>query len=225
MFTEDFRRRLDKGTHTRWARDIEENHLAGLIWAVGEYGLRESLAKTITGQLDEHESEIDPERKDYARARVLLELISNFGRPWNCDGRLKRPGTVMAARMIADMLDKSCQDGQIGRPIFSTVVRGRMELGKYSSWACDIEENRLFVLLSLVGEFGLLTHVIAEQLNRHQSEVFVRIPYARARADLDLISQMVHGSRYTLDEVCYHVTIAKRKAEKYLHVPGDWWTS
>jgi hypothetical protein len=67
MFNEDLRRRLDEGTHTRWVLDMGENNLAGLLWAVGEYGLREGQFKTITGQLDEHESEIDPDTGDYAR--------------------------------------------------------------------------------------------------------------------------------------------------------------
>jgi hypothetical protein len=54
MFTEDFRHRLGLGAHTPRARDLDEDHLAGLLWAVGEYGLRESHFETIARQLDEH---------------------------------------------------------------------------------------------------------------------------------------------------------------------------
>ena len=73
MFTEAFRRRLEMGIHTPWARDMDEDHLVGLLWAVGDYGAHESVSKPITRQLDEHQADIDPANSDYARARILLK--------------------------------------------------------------------------------------------------------------------------------------------------------
>ncbi len=226
MFSESFRRCLGMGTYTRWARDMDENHLVGLLWAIGAYGSREATYKIITGQLDKHEPEIDPKNTDYARARVLLELMSNLVRPWIIDGLLMRPGTAEARRMIADMCRKSRVDQRTGSPMFSTDLRRQLELGKYTSWARDIGEERLFAVLSVVGEFGLFAHVIAEQLDRYLSEVDLRIPYARARTSLDLISEVVRGSRFTADDIRGRIKMAIRKAENSKSKSGDdWWTS
>ena len=81
MFTDAFRRRLEQGANTRWARDLDENHLAGLLWAVGEYGTHESACKLISRQLDAHESEIDPGYKDYRSSPIPLGGDVQHGSP------------------------------------------------------------------------------------------------------------------------------------------------
>jgi len=226
MLTESFRRRLEMGTNTRWARDLEENHLVAVLWALGEYGLHEQVSKRITRQLDQHESEIDPANKNYARARVLLEVMWGLVRPWYDDHPPKSPAVAEARRMIAGILDVSRSDQGTGRQVFSPEVSSWMNLGNYCHWASAITEDRLFAVLAVVGEFGSLADVIADQLNRHQAEVDLCIPYARARTDLDVITQFVRGSRFTLDEVCGRVKLARRKAEKWMFKPSnDWWSS
>jgi hypothetical protein len=71
-----------------------------------------------------------------------------------------------------------------------------------------------------------IAKVITEQLDRHQAEVERRIPYARIRAGLDVISEFARGIRYTLDEVCFRIRMAIRKAEdSRFKSCADWWTS
>ena len=156
MFTEVFRCRLETGTHTRWAGDMDEDHLVGLLWAVGEYGLHVSVSKSITRQLDQHQADIDPANRDYPRARILLEVMSNLVRPWHYAGPLWKPLIADATRVIADMLRESGPHGSATTPIFSAERRAGLKVGKYSDWACEITEDRLFVVLSVVGEFGPL---------------------------------------------------------------------
>ena len=139
-------------------------------------------------------------------------------RPWVYDSWPLRPAFAEAMRIIADK--------GTGRPIFSAERQSDLRLGKYSRWACDIREDRLLAVLSLVGEYGALAHVIAEQLNRYQGEVELRLAYARIRGDLDVICEFVRGSRYTLDEVCGRVKMARRKAENSrFKSSADWWTA
>lgn len=43
IFSPDFEERLARGKYTRWACDLNEEHLAALLWTVGECGMRQEL--------------------------------------------------------------------------------------------------------------------------------------------------------------------------------------
>jgi hypothetical protein len=68
IFSEDFRRQLELGKYTWWARDLSEAHLGGLLWMLGEFGFR---AGPLLDVLDEHAEQFP----HYARGRIALHAI------------------------------------------------------------------------------------------------------------------------------------------------------
>jgi hypothetical protein len=206
-----------------WARHIEDEQLAGLLWALGDFSGRSGV---LTDQLDEHRAEIDPDNTDYACARALLQRLTdlvNAGRssapPWP-------PHMGEVWRPITDSLGPGRSPARWTGPIFAGEFRRRLEesKGKYFPWARNLTDQHLFAILATMGELAPLTHFIAAQLDRHQAEVFVRIAYARARTVLEIIAEMVRGTRYSLDEVQSCILLAIHKARELSRRPGNWWT-
>lgn len=39
-FSDELRERLEHGKYTRWAKNLTEDEIQGLLWMIGEYGLR-----------------------------------------------------------------------------------------------------------------------------------------------------------------------------------------
>jgi hypothetical protein len=70
-----FTRRLETDSRTLWARHIDDEQLAGLIWVLGDFSGR---CRVLTEQLDEYRSEIDPDATEYPRARALLQRLSDL---------------------------------------------------------------------------------------------------------------------------------------------------
>src|SRR5262245_47424581 len=73
MFSEEFRRHLLAGKHTRWATGLTEQDLYALLWLVGEYGARAPL---ILDLVERHRGEVATRLHRFARAKVALELIA-----------------------------------------------------------------------------------------------------------------------------------------------------
>ena len=92
MFSEQFRKRIEVGKYTRWAKDLTEEHLEALLWAVGEYGYRSHHGLDV---LREHPPR-DPVA--HARAMVGLEVLADFSarRPINMESLQERIGAALA---------------------------------------------------------------------------------------------------------------------------------
>jgi hypothetical protein len=217
MLDRGFTRRLEADSRTAWARHRDDEQLAGLIWALGDLSYR---SRVLTEQLDEHRAEIDPDDTDVARARALLQRLSDLVKaPW-----LESSGVVW--RPIADALEPGRSPARQAGPIFANEFCRQLEesKGKYFRWALTLTEDHLFAILATIGELAPLMPLIAAQLDRHQGEVFIRIAYARARTVLEIIAEMDRGIRFTFGEVHSRIGLAIKKARELSHRPGNWWT-
>jgi hypothetical protein len=217
MLDPHFTRLIESHRHTAWACHLDDEQLAGVLWALLEFACRSS---ELTNLLDEHPPHIDPADADFARALALLQRLSELVYP---RGSSVPPRILHFGENWRDVVP-SRTGLSAARPILGDAFRRQLNLGKYTRWALDITGDRLLDILATAGELAPLTHLITAQLDRRQAEADLRIIYARARTALEIIAEVVHGGRYTLDEVSSRITLAKRKAEKRLHLPGDWWT-
>jgi hypothetical protein len=215
MFDPHFTSRLETDNRTIWASRLDDEQLAGLICALGNF---EDRCRVLTEQLDEHRAEIDPAVFDHARARALLQRLSDLVREWR--------SSVPPWRLIADAIGPRWSWARRTGPILTDEFRRRLEESKhkYLPWARDLTEDHLFAILATIGELAPLLYVIDAQLDRHQAEVWMRVAYARARTVLELIAEMVDGTRLTFDDVNVCIYLAIRKAEERSHRPGNWWT-
>lgn len=95
--------------------------------------------------------------------------------------------------------------------VFSGEFRERLKLGKYTSWAEDLSEEQLRMVLSFVGEFGIRA---SELLGDDVGRMFAQIrdmdrgaagaPYAgdtRRDGALRVLAHFVHGRRPTAEQV------------------------
>jgi hypothetical protein len=71
MLPEALRERLRFGKYTRWAIALSEEELDGLLWAIGEYGYRDSQILPV---LEAHE----PKDIPFIRAALGLKVIAEF---------------------------------------------------------------------------------------------------------------------------------------------------
>jgi hypothetical protein len=212
-----FLRRLETDSRTTWARHIDEEQLAGLIWALGDFSVRGCF---LTELLDDHRAEIDPADTDFARARALLQRLSDLVNTWR--------SSALPGQLIADAIGPQPFWASRTRSMITGEFRRRLEetKGKYFRWALNLTEDHHFAILATIGELAPLTYPIVAQLDRHQAKVFARVAYARARTALEIITEMARGTRYTYDDVHGRIYLAIRKAEEPSHRPDNWvqWT-
>ena len=215
MFDPHFTSRLETENRTIWASRLGDEQLAGLICALGNFQER---CYVLTEQLDEHRAEIDPAVSDHARARALLQRLSDLVREWR--------SSVPPWRLIADAIGTRGPSARRTGPTFTGEFRRRLKESKhkYLPWALYLTEDHLFAILATIGGLAPFIPLIAAQLDRHQGEVFVRIASARARTVLEMIPELVRGIRLTFDEVHGRIGLAIKKARELSHRPGDWWT-
>jgi hypothetical protein len=216
MFDPHFTSRLETDNRTIWASRLDDEQLAGLICALGNFQER---CYVLAEQLDEHRAEIDPADSDYARARTLLQRLSDLDTQWRL--------SVPPWRLIADAIGTRGSSARRTEPTFTGEFRRRLEESKhkYLPWALYLTEDHLFAILATIGELAPLIHLIDAQLDRHQGELFIpRVAYARARTVLGILAEMVHGTRLTFDDVHARIYLAIRKAQERTHRPGNWWT-
>ncbi len=171
MFDPHFTSRLETDNRTIWASRLDDEQLAGLIWALGDFSCRCCF---LTELLDDHRAEIDPADTDYARARALLQRLSDLVN----EGR----SSVPPWQLIADAIGPQRFWASRTRPIITGEFRRRLEesKGKYFPWALNLTEDHLFAILATIGELAPFTYLIVAQLDRHQTKVFARVAYARA---------------------------------------------
>jgi len=72
MLSEEFRKSLARGKYTDWAKDLTEEELKALLWAVGEYGYR---ADNVLRVLQQH---LPAGPFSRARALLALEVLADF---------------------------------------------------------------------------------------------------------------------------------------------------
>jgi hypothetical protein len=215
MLDPHFTSRLETDNRTIWASRLDDEQLAGLICALGNFVDR---CYVLTKQLDEHWAEIDPAVSDPARARALLQRLSDLVTEWRL--------SVPPWRLIGDAIGPQGSLARRRGPTFTGEFRHRLKESKhkYLPWALNLTEDHLFAILATIGELAPLLYVIDAQLDRHQAEVWMRVAYARAWTVLELIAEMVDGTRLTLDDVNVCIYLAIRKVEERTHRPGNWWT-
>lgn len=51
-FTDEYGENLKFGKYTKWACDLTDAELIGLLWAIGEYGIRAPLSEMLKGNYD-----------------------------------------------------------------------------------------------------------------------------------------------------------------------------
>jgi hypothetical protein len=71
MFSEDFRKRLALGEHTRWATDLTQDHLQALLWMVGEFFYR---CSPLLALLEDYSEEIGS-KPNLARAKDAMTAL------------------------------------------------------------------------------------------------------------------------------------------------------
>ena len=179
MLDPNFGRRLETDSRTLWARQIDDEQLAGLIWALGDFSGR---SQVLTEQLDDHRGEIDPDDTEFARARTLLQRLTDLVNAGRVSAPDWPPPMGKVWQPIADALGpRPDWTGQTGL-IFTGEFRRRLDesKGKYFPWAWKLTEDHFFAILATIGELAPLNHKIAAHLDRHQAEVFACIAYKRA---------------------------------------------
>ncbi|MGZ8939186.1 MAG: DUF2442 domain-containing protein [Limisphaerales bacterium] len=84
MFSKEFRKKLET-KYSSWAKDLTEDHLEALFWAMGEYGYRASYPLEVLHRYATKD-------QSYARYMVGLETIAEFigGRRTNLDSLIQR---------------------------------------------------------------------------------------------------------------------------------------
>src|SRR4051794_9649180 len=110
--------------------------------------------------------------------------------------------------------------------MFSQTFRERLEIGKYTSWASDLTEERLFALLWAVGEFGERWTTVVGFLERNLEDYDGpdTIRAARAKKALELIGEIYR--RAHLDEEGIKRRVLQACADvqdryKYRHIDSD----
>jgi hypothetical protein len=94
--------------------------------------------------------------------------------------------------------------------VFSGEFRERLKLGKYTSWAADLDEEQLRMVLSFVGEFGIRApELLGDDVGRQLAQVrdldrgAGRTPYPgdqRRDGALRVLAHFVHGRRPTMEQ-------------------------
>jgi hypothetical protein len=69
MFSDQFREKLGTYKYARWAKDLTEDQLEAVLWAVGEYGMR------AHGPLDAIRQS---PKAVHPRAKLALEVLACF---------------------------------------------------------------------------------------------------------------------------------------------------
>ena len=88
-----------------------------------------------------------------------------------------------------------------GRLAFTSKVRTDLALFKYTKWAANLTQDELLVALWAVGEFGGRSEILLERVEKHKDELFPGSSFPRARVGLQVLCGLVHGKRFTSDEV------------------------
>ena len=89
--------------------------------------------------------------------------------------------------------------------MFSPEFQERLAKGKYTNWACDLNEEQLAALLWAVGECGYRRDLIDARLDGRKLdagwEVEMKLVYPRAKEGLDVVFEFARGQRHSVDEV------------------------
>lgn len=80
-FSDELRERLEHGKYTRWAKNLTEDEIEGLLWMIGEYGLRKDRINRM-----EILSKIPVRCVPDARIKCALVNIMGFVRNNRFDG-------------------------------------------------------------------------------------------------------------------------------------------
>jgi hypothetical protein len=105
--------------------------------------------------------------------------------------------------------------------------RDRLRLGKYTSWAHDLGEDEIEAVLWVVGEYGYRAGLFEGMLDRcipgDDHRPMDEVGYARVRLALALLDEMVHGGRFTVEQVKSRVRDGLRRSRDGTGLPeqGD----
>ncbi len=97
MLDPRFARRLESDSRTAWARDLNDDQIVGLLWALDEFACRNYL---LAGFLDQFQAHIDPSETDFARARAVLQRLADLVSPRGSRAEPKE-GSLLGTEKIA----------------------------------------------------------------------------------------------------------------------------
>jgi hypothetical protein len=204
-----FQQRLKQDNYPKWACDLSDAHLEGLLWLAGEFSARGFCLLEL---FDSDPLVLVGSHTGARIAKSQLECLERSCRGDHFDAsEAGRRFTGVSAD--GGRIQLACELG--GAPIFSGTFRESLNIGKYTRWASDLSEASLQHLFWLLGAIATETLPMLKPA----SEYVDLTPWPdfnalRPRFGLEGIWRVVvQGERFDVDRVCDFI----EKGERQFH--------
>jgi hypothetical protein len=153
-------KRITGGKHSCWAIHLTVDTLEGLLWAVGEFGIRLNSMRLPNGEFPDPDIQRSAGSKE--RVRLGLEGIAIIqARELDAWVPLrKNPGEILQFRwtrlerdgLSMETVDKKFPDDNL---VFIPKFQKKLSSEDLTSWAQNLSERELATLFRMVGEYGI----------------------------------------------------------------------
>jgi hypothetical protein len=178
-----FTKKISLGKYSRWASKMGPDTLEALLWAVGEYG---------------------------SRFNSLTREIGFFAGPFFClnssvevrvQGALATLATIQCGDPIGWHIPSGWDRGFSSKGgAFSHEYRQPLSQGKHTTWAVELDERALAMLLWMVGEYAARYHPEGPPPRFGGNGEDERTMRAALRLVLRLVERIRQGQATSLDD-------------------------
>jgi hypothetical protein len=190
VFSGEFRLELHHGKYSKWAEDLSEPALEGILWLLGELGVS---------------------------AKLLMEVLRSHKNEIAFDASWERGMAALAALRHAVSRESisSKPEGRSEMPMFSEEFRRKLQNNTNSKWARNLSRTDLSSILFWLGDLGIRARVFLEVMAKHGEDTAI---CQQGIAVLSILCHAVSGEFIDVEEAKTRIQLGRTRLE-YADLP------